>query len=79
VVLLRFAGEAGDERRADRDAGDALAQLLEQSSSCASFEVCRRIALSMRSLMCCSGMSMYLTMPSSRAIASIISSLKFDG
>ena len=50
-----------------------------RSSACCSLEVWRRMAVSMRVLMCWSGMSMYFTTCSRPAMASIISSEKFEG
>ncbi len=52
---------------------------LPSSVSISFRDVRRRIASSTASLMCCSGMSMYFTTRGSRAIASIIASLKHDG
>ena len=50
-----------------------------RSSSVSARVVWRRIADSIESLACWSGMSMYLTMLSSLAIASIDASSNFDG
>ena len=52
---------------------------LESSVSMSLREVLRRMLLSTSSLMCCSGMSMYLTTLGRAAMASIISSVKQEG
>ena len=78
-LAIRLAGKTDDERRSQRQFRQCLCAAASASASVSARLTRRCMRFSMRSLMCCNGMSRYGTIFVAVAIVSISSSVKWIG